>query len=139
MKNSAKANHWAGPIPVLAVLMILPLGCATKKEKPVFQRGWIGGEYKLAQARGFSGECGALHAFPASLGHTQKAGILVTALSSNTPARLAGLREGDLILRVGQGPVSGLKDFRRRIDLSEPGSLLPVSAYRDGKILDYKV
>ena len=32
-----------------------------------------------------------------------------------------------------------MKDFRRKIDVSEPGTLLPVTAYRDGQMMDYNV
>jgi membrane-associated protease RseP (regulator of RpoE activity) len=102
-------------------------GCGTAKEKPALARGWMGGEFKVVQT------------FPKSLIPKPAAGVLVTALGTNTPARAAGLREGDLIVSLDHQPVGRLKDFRRKIDLSEPGTVLPVTAYRDGQTVEYDV
>src|SRR4051812_30725764 len=54
-----------------------------KKPEKIFERGWIGGDYK------------AVRTFPPNLEPKPKAGILVTALNAETPAHLAGLNEGD--------------------------------------------
>jgi hypothetical protein len=103
-------------------------GCSTApKEKPVHQRAWIGGEYKKVRT------------LPEPLRAERKAAILVTALSSNTPARLAGVREGDLVLELNHKPMTKLKDFRAIIDHSEPGTTLPVKVHRNGESMDYQV
>jgi hypothetical protein len=115
-------------------------GCSTApKEKPVHTRGWVGGEYKLAAKPRFFPPAGAVSAFPAALTNLPESAILVTALSSNTPARLAGVREGDLILELNHEPMTRLKDFRAAIDRSEPGTPLPVKIYRNGESIDYQV
>lgn len=38
-------------------------------------------------------------------------GVLLTAIAPNAPAALAGLRPGDVILRVGEQPIRGVEDF----------------------------
>jgi len=63
----------------------------------------------------------------------------VFALSANTPARSAGLREGDLILSVNHEPVEKLLDFRHTIEQTTPGTLLPIKVWRDGETVDYSV
>src|SRR5262249_47664110 len=62
-----------------------------------------------------------------------------TTLRSNTPAYQSGLREGDLILRVGERPVASLSTFRKRIDAAKPGATLPLTLFRDGEILEQRV
>jgi hypothetical protein len=112
---------------LLTVLTLTGCSTAKPKEKPVHQRGWVGGEYKKVST------------FPEPLRAERKAAILVTALSSNTPARLAGVREGDLILELDHTPMTRLKDFRAAIDRSEPGTPLPLKVYRNGESIDYQV
>ena len=99
----------------LGAAVLLSAGCATSNpaEKPVHQRGWIGGQYKLARQPRWMGNSDAIDAFPGQLKKTQTTGILVTALSSNTPAHLAGVKEGALILEINHQPVTCLADFRR--------------------------
>src|SRR5262245_16415045 len=90
-------------------LLLLAAGCATKqpKENPPARRGWVGGQYRLAEKPRQLGTKGAIEAFPGAVAD-QKTGVLVTVLSSNTPAALAGLREGDLILEINHAPVQRL-------------------------------
>jgi hypothetical protein len=98
-------------------------GCASPPEKPTLERGWIGGQYRPAKT-------------PKA---PRLAGIGVGALRTNTPAALAGLQTGDVILELDRQPVTKLKDFWRQIDSSKPGTSLPVKIYRDGGTLEYKM
>jgi len=113
----------------LGAMALVITGCcsAKPKEAAIHQRGWIGGEYKVVGM------------FPAGLKHTQHSAVLVTALNTNTPASLAGLNEGDLILELNHQPAAGIKSFRRTIDRSEPGTLVLVKAWRDGQTVERDV
>ncbi len=51
-------------------------------------------------------------AFPQQLNVQPKAGIFVAAVYTNTPLALAGIHEGDLILRVDHKPAGKLKLIR---------------------------
>ena len=117
----------SGAAALLAALTLTGCSTAKPKEKPVHQRGWVGGEYTKVSR------------LPDGLRAEPKAAILVTALSSNTPARLAGVREGDLILEFNHEPMTRLKDFRAVIDRSEPGTSLPLKVYRNGESIDCQV
>jgi PDZ domain len=111
-----------------------------KDKKPEHHRGWIGGEYKMVRSHGsWSTPAETIVAFPESFKATHKSGLLVTALSTNTPAYLAGLREGDLILELDRNKITNLTDFRAKIDEMKPGSLLTVRTYRDEEARDYDV
>jgi hypothetical protein len=128
-------------LPILCVGLLS--GCASPKEKPVSQRGWIGGEYKLARKQSFATAMSASPAvigcLPKELAAKQKAAILITSLNTNAPAQAAGLRKDDLVLELNHQPVTRLRDFRRIIDRCEPGNTLAVKAYRDGQTLDFEV
>ncbi len=109
------------------------------KKPPEHHRGWIGGEYKVARRHwSWSDTTDAVVAFPKPLTNTQK-GILITALSTNTPAYLAGLREADLILELDHQKIISFADFRRKIDQAKPGASLAVQIYRHGELQDYDV
>jgi hypothetical protein len=135
----------------MAACAVLISGCASApkgktvaQEKPVHQRGWIGGSYERAKAgRSASdvlfGDDDTIYSFPSALTNTQKAGILITALATNTPAYQAGLRAGDLILELRHEQVLDLPVFWQVVTETRPGAALPVKAYRDGQTLDYTV
>jgi hypothetical protein len=114
-----------------------------KKNKPIAQRGWIGGQYALARPSGFlaaiSASPGVVGTLPKTLRHSQKAAILVTQLATNAPAELAGLRKGDFVLELNHRPMTSLQKFRRTIDHSEPGTLLALKAWRNGQVMEYNV
>jgi membrane-associated protease RseP (regulator of RpoE activity) len=109
---------------------LLAAGCGTSKEakeKPLFSRGWIGGQVRV------------VNNFPKSMVPRPKKAILLTELMTNTPAAAAGLRAGDLILALDHQPVYSLRDFREQVDKLPPGTSLPVTTYRDGQILDSNI
>ncbi len=126
-----------GRFAMIAVICLLPLaqGCASKP-KP-HQRGWIGGEYKVACTPRVFAPPKSVQSFPKELAKRQTSGLLITALGTNTPAYLAGLRAGDLILAVDATPVTKPSPFRERIDAAVPGTPLKLTAYRAGETSEY--
>ncbi len=127
-------------IGALCVLTAVLAGCASQKSKPLAQRGWIGGEYTLAKRGSFMTQFdngpGLARNLPKPLAQLRKCAIKITHLSTNTPAALAGLRPDDFIVELNHRPVTSLTAFRRTIDRSRPGTLLPVKAWRDGKFVE---
>lgn len=125
-------------IAAVAVICLLPLaqGCASKP-KPR-QRGWIGGEYKVAcTPRVLAAPPRSVQAFPKELAKRQTSGLLITALGTNTPAYLAGLRAGDLVLAVDANPITKPSPFWRQIETAKPGTSLKLTAYRAGETGEY--
>jgi hypothetical protein len=120
-------------VPLLFMALSVGLSACSsakpKAEKPqkMFERGWIGGDYK------------AVRTFPPGLEPKPKAGILVTALNSETPAHLAGLNEGDVILELNHKPATNLRDFRNAIDASKPGSTVDLKVWHDGNVAEESV
>ena len=138
MKNISKRLS-RGPALGLAVVVVgfLFAGCASAppKEKPVHERGWVGGEFKLAQRPHFFADSDAVNVLPPGLDCAHRAGLLVKALATNAPAWQAGLRPGDLVIEAAHRPLAKLADFYEAVDHSAPGQTLPMKVWRpDGQI-----
>src|ERR1041385_582503 len=138
------------PLFCLCLALIVTAGCSTTKhaakpakEEKIHERAWIGGQYKLARRSSmwipFAPSEPHLDAFPASLGHSNRAGIFIKSLSTNTPAYQAGLREGDLILAVDHQPIKSLRAFWHSIEASHPGAALPVEGWHNGERFECNV
>jgi hypothetical protein len=132
VRKNRRENRLSHVCAFLVYALVMSLcGCATshqkEKVKEVHERGWIGGEYRVVKS------------FPKALSPRPKTGLLLVALSTNTPAYAAGLRVGDVILEVDHEPIKRLLDFRRQIDARKPGTLIPIFALRNEKSLDCDV
>ncbi len=60
-------------------------------------------------------------------------GALVASVEPETPAEMAGLVAGDIILEVNGEPVEGSADLRQKIGLRRPGDSIEITYLRDGK------
>lgn len=123
-----------------ALLLLLGLigpSIAVASPKKTYERAWLGGEYKLAKKSSLFQPRDVVAAFPKTEG--QRAGIFTSAVHSNTPAALGGLRAGDLILQIDDQPVASLKAFRKLVDSRSPGETARLSVYREGEIVEVRV
>jgi serine protease Do len=66
-------------------------------------------------------------------------GILVVHVDSDSPASKAGIKAGDVVLKIAGRSVADESDLRHAVDGLEPGKEATVSVQRDGKPLDLKV
>ncbi len=56
--------------------------------------------------------------------------VRVAAVEANSPAALGGIKEGDLVIRLGDSPIAGLDDLQRHLTMSQVGVRTPVSVIR---------
>jgi serine protease Do len=63
-------------------------------------------------------------------------GALVSEVSPDSPASKAGLKRGDVILKLNGTPVDSANDLRLRISQTPPGTDVKLQISRDGKLQD---
>lgn len=90
---------------------------------------------------------GDLRSFNASLGTIPdyagpgpgKSGVLLGGVRPGGAAERAGLRRGDLMVRLGKHEINSIEDFMYVLNASKPGETSTVSVIRDGKRLELEV
>jgi serine protease Do len=65
-------------------------------------------------------------------------GVLVSSVSAGSPAEKAGLRAGDVIVKVGGDPVSSGRDLLRVVRAASDGEIT-LGIQREGHALDLRV
>ena len=70
---------------------------------------------------------------------TQGTGVLVASLEADGPARAAGLREGDIIITLGQHAVTSLDDLHRLLTEDRIGTRVVIGVLRGVERLDLSV
>ncbi|HEX9185432.1 MAG TPA: PDZ domain-containing protein [Vicinamibacteria bacterium] len=68
-----------------------------------------------------------------------KAGVLVTAVDADGPAAKAGVKAGDVILKLGTESIQDGGDLREAVAEAEGGIETSITVQRDGRPVDLKV
>ncbi len=68
-----------------------------------------------------------------------KAGVLVSSVDADGPAAKAGMKAGDVILKLDGKAIEGGDDLREAVSEAEGGKEVTVTVHRDGRPLDLKV
>lgn len=69
-------------------------------------------------------------------GLSATAGALVSDVSPDSPASRAGLKRGDVILKLNGQPIESANDLRLRISQTSPGTAVKLEVFRDGGTQD---
>ncbi len=93
-------------------------------------RGWLGVEGTELSAQAAQ-----------ATGHPGIKGALIVGVFVNSPADIAGIRAGDIVVGVNANPVRGIRDLLDQITLHKPGDRIQVTIYRGTQklTLDMKV
>ena len=97
-------------------------------EKGGVTRGWLG-----VEIRPFDNN----HA--AAVGLDSSDGALVVNVQPDTPAAIAGMESGDIVLKFNNDPVEDARDLTRRVGSVEPGKTVNLLVYRGDRNLNLKV
>jgi S1-C subfamily serine protease len=68
---------------------------------------------------------------PTLKGLTSAQAARVVGVKADSPAKRAGLQEGDLIITINGAPIAGAADLRNRVSLSRPHSDVTLGYIRD--------
>ncbi len=72
-------------------------------------------------------------------GFDKEEGAIVTEITRDGPAERAGLRKGDILVRLDRRPVEGTEDLRKALEEKDPSEALRVEVYRKGDVLSLKM
>jgi len=132
----------AAQIPLAGTLCLcswLTGGCS---EPRTYERGWVGGSYLEANPstwRSLFDRSYVLPALPEKVKDRQSGALFVSRVYENTPIMAAGVRDGDLILKVDGRVVQDLKAFYGAIDKLKPGTTASLTTYRNAETVDRSV
>jgi serine protease Do len=74
-----------------------------------------------------------------AFGLDQAGGALVGDVSPDTPAARAGLKKGDVILKLNGEPVDSRNQLTLRVSQTPPGTPIKLSVWHDGKMQDMTI
>jgi serine protease Do len=68
-----------------------------------------------------------------SFGLSKAGGILVSEVQQDSPANAAGVKQGDIIMRLNDVELKDVSDLRNRVAMLEPGTTAVLMVIRDGR------
>jgi serine protease Do len=68
-------------------------------------------------------------------GLSEKSGVVVVEVDSNSPAGEAGIRQGDIIVEIDQQPMKRIDDYRKKIRQYKKGDTILLLLKRGGSTL----
>src|SRR5262245_1599894 len=74
-----------------------------------------------------------------AVGLSSSKGILVRSVGAKTPAEAAGLRVGDVLVRIDGHEIAGVSDLQRRLDASAIGREIDVDVLRNAEMQRLRV
>src|ERR1700690_2610079 len=74
-----------------------------------------------------------------AFGFSNSSGVLVGDVSPDTPAARAGLKKGDVILKLNGDPVDSRNQLTLRVSQTPPGTPVKLGVWHDGKLEDIKI
>jgi serine protease Do len=72
-------------------------------------------------------------------GLNEGTGVLIGDVTPGTPAAKAGLKKGDIILKLNGKPVESRNDLQIQISQMSPGTKVTLDVWRDGKTVPFDV
>jgi S1-C subfamily serine protease len=93
----------------------------------------------LAKGSGGDEEVAAPRAYAGATGVNDAAGCRLTEVDENSPAARAGLKVGDVILKVNGRDIKVFAAFRRWVSEAAPGETLNLEIKRGDEVLTVKV
>ncbi len=91
-------------------------------------RGWLGVEGTEITAKAAM-----------ETGNPNIKGALIVGVFIDSPADIAGIQAGDIMVGVDNKPVTGVRDLLEMITLHQPGDIIEVKIYRGSRQLSFRL
>jgi len=65
--------------------------------------------------------------------------VRVASVEANSPAARGGIKEGDIVIRLGDSPIAGIDDLQRNLTMSQVGIRTAVAVIRGTEQLTLEV
>ena len=104
----------------------------TSQTRPIL--ALVEGEREPSESRGFRVSMGTVPDFAADV-----VGVKLTAVKEGGPAEKAGIRGGDIIVRLGDKEITNLYDYAYVLGEHKPGDIVEAVVIREGETLRFTV
>ena len=101
---------------------------AQRQQQGPVECGWIGVAVSLMTA-----------AFAASLGMAEPYGAILGQPEPGSPAAAGEIEAGDVVTAINGGPLKSSSDFAPIISKMAPGSLINLTTYRNGELMEIRL
>ena len=103
--------------------------------------GWLVKEGRVRRSYvGIAGQTTPIHArLRRHYRITQDRGVLIAGVEPGSPARLAGLREGDIVIAFKEQPITGVDELLRKLVGAEIGVASAMTVLRQTEKLDLRI
>jgi S1-C subfamily serine protease len=63
----------------------------------------------------------------------------IDGVSEERPAQKAGLKKGDIVIKMGDSTVTDMMSYMRALSVFEKGDITTIVILRDGKTMDVQI
>jgi len=111
----------------------IPMNTAQVIAQQIIQQGYFSRPYMGIQFQPISPDIAAQYNLPA------KWGVYIMKVSENSPASKAGLKQGDIITKIGDVPIDETHSYVNTLFTYKPGDQTGLTVLRDGREIQIQI
>lgn len=111
----------------------IPVNTAQAVAQQIIQKGYFARPYMGISFQPINPDIASRYGLPAQWG------VYVTNVAGNSPASQAGLKEGDIITKVGDVSLDDTHSYINTLYTYKPGDQISLSLVRDGKLMEVQI
>jgi len=111
----------------------IPVNTAQAVAQQIIQKGYFARPYMGISFQPINPDIANRYGLPAQWG------VYVTNVAGNSPASQAGLKEGDIITKVGDVSLDDTHSYINTLYTYKPGDQISLSLVQDGKLMEVQI